>query len=489
MQSVFGSRLSRHAASARGPAVATLEHEIPYAELLDRVRRRAAWLERERFRSGEVVGVTIADELPHFVTTLALLWLGIPQVCLPTYEPAWKRLDLARRLDVGRVILADSRHALPGLEPLPLSAEPSAARANGAFPDAITSDPDAPGIYYASSGTTGEPKLYALSQRALAWRGDRIIESERTGARYRALSPVSIEDPLAKNRRVFCACSGQTSLFIPGESSPPLSLLEVCARLDATHLELSILQVSSLLADQGDPQRMPAGIAVYTTGAMVAPRLRSEFEARFGLPLLVHYGAREFGRISANVPGSDDCDAETVGRPVPWIDLEIVDDEPRALPPGEIGEIRVRSEHMTPEYHRDPLATSRHFRDGWFYPGDLGSLTRSGALCVHGRVDDMMNLNGIKIFPAEIERVLEEHPAVRAAAAFPKSSAAHGDIPVAAVELHDAATVAVDELMARARERLGVRAPRKIVVLPFLPRNAAGKIVKRELESLIATSP
>ncbi len=97
----------------------------------------------------------------------------------------------------------------------------------------------------------------------------------------------------------------------------------------------------------------------------------------------------------------------------------------------------------------------------------------------------MMNLNGIKIFPAEIERVLEEHPAVRAAAAFAKASVAHGDIPVAAVELHDAAEVGVGELMASVRASLGERAPRKIVVVDALPRSAAGKIVRGELGSLI----
>ena len=97
-----------------------------------------------------------------------------------------------------------------------------------------------------------------------------------------------------------------------------------------------------------------------------------------------------------------------------------------------------------------------------------------------------MNLNSIKIFPAEIERVLEEHPAVRAAAAFAKSSAAHGDIPVAAVELHDSASVSVDELMARARERLSVRAPRKIFVVEALPRSVSGKVLKRELVALLA---
>jgi acyl-CoA synthetase (AMP-forming)/AMP-acid ligase II len=99
----------------------------------------------------------------------------------------------------------------------------------------------------------------------------------------------------------------------------------------------------------------------------------------------------------------------------------------------------------------------------------------------------MMNLNSIKIFPAEIERVLEEHPAVRAAAAFAKSSAAYGDIPVAAVELHHSAKVGVEELMARARESLGVRAPRRIIVVDTLPRSATGKILKHELIGLIAS--
>jgi len=82
--------------------------------------------------------------------------------------------------------------------------------------------------------------------------------------------------------------------------------------------------------------------------------------------------------------------------------------------------------------------------------------------------------------------VLEEHPGVRAAAAFARSSAAHGDIPMAAVELHASATVGVEELMTCARERLGVRAPRKIIVLDALPRNAADKVLKRELATLLA---
>jgi len=97
----------------------------------------------------------------------------------------------------------------------------------------------------------------------------------------------------------------------------------------------------------------------------------------------------------------------------------------------------------------------------------------------------MMNLNSIKIFPAEIERVLEQHPAVRNAAAFAVFSAAHGDIPVAAIEANDAAAARSGELLAYARQQLGARAPRKIFVVDALPRNAAGKVVKRDLPALV----
>ena len=487
MQTVFGARLGQHASSARAsPAMAMPGREITYAELFGRVRSCAAWLARERCLPAEVIGITSADEIAHLVASLALLSLGVPQVCLPTHDPVSMRLHLADRLAVGRVVVIDPHHALPGREALVLTPELFDSAAGNALPDAFLADPDAPAIYYTSSGTTGEPKIFALSQRALAWRADRIAETEGVGSEHRWLTLFPIENFLSKSKLLRSAYLGLTSVLQIGRAPPPLSLQELCASLRVTCLELSAMQVSSLVSDHTDPGPLPAQTTVYTAGSRVPPALRHQFKTRFGVPLFVHYGAREFGRIASTFFGGDDDDLDTVGFPVPWIDLEIVDGDGKPLPPGEVGEVRVRSECLLREYYRDPVATSRHLKDGWFYPRDLGSLTSGGALCLHGRADDMMNLNGIKIFPGEIERVLEEHPAVKAAAAFAKSSAAHGDIPLAAVELHASAAVGVEELMARARERLGVRAPRRIIVLDALPRNAAGKIVKRELAVLFA---
>jgi acyl-coenzyme A synthetase/AMP-(fatty) acid ligase len=459
--------------------------EITYAELLGCVENCAAWLTFEGCLPSEVVGITIADEHIHMVASLALLCLGIPQVCLPTHDPDSMRLNLAQRLPVGRIIVTDPQHALAGREALVLTSEILGAAVNAEPPDAAEADPDAPAIYFTSSGTTGQPKVFALSQRALAWRAERMAESEAFASAYRALMPASVEESPSKRKRLFCLYLGVTSVFQTRSSSPPRSAQALCASLDVTCLELSVLQVSSVVLDRSDPRPFPTRTTVYTSGSRVPAKLRHMFNARFAAPLFVHYGAQEFGRIATTYPGGHADALETVGTPVPWVDLEIVDGDGKALPAGEVGELRVRSECMAREYYRDPVATSRHFRDGWFYPGDLGSLTAGGALCLHGRTDDMMNLNSIKIFPAEIERVLEEHPAVRAAAAFAKSSAAYGDIPVAAVELHDSAQVGVEELMARARERLGVRAPRRIIVVDALPRSATGKILKHELIGLI----
>ncbi len=460
--------------------------ELGYSDLHCAVEACAAWLFRCGCAPSEVVGITIADEYLHTVASLALLALGVPQVCLPTRDPAAMRRRLAQRIGVARVVVTDPTHALEGPQTLSLTRDVLDAPVRAASCEAIDANPDAPAIYFASSGTTGESKIFTMSQRAAAWRAERIADSEGIAPGYRALTLVSVEETPGKTKRLHTLYLGMTAVPSSDSPSAATSPQHLCERFGVTCLELGVLALASLVDDRSHDDPFPRGTTVYASGSRVPLGLRQRFRARFDTPLHVHYGAREFGRISSTYPGGDSDTVESVGAPVPWIELEIVDGNGTRLPSGEVGELRVRSECMTHEYYGDPVATARHFKRGWFYPGDLASLTSGGALCLHGRSDDMMNLNSIKIFPAEIERVLEEHPGVKAAAVFAKPSSAHGDIPLAAVELHESAIVSVDELMARARERLGVRAPRKIFVVDALPRSAAGKILKRELAGLLA---
>jgi acyl-coenzyme A synthetase/AMP-(fatty) acid ligase len=229
-----------------------------------------------------------------------------------------------------------------------------------------------------------------------------------------------------------------------------------------------------------------AGVEIYVAGSASPFSLRSAIEQRVTQHLYTRYATTEFGTIAICRPGEHD-ERELAGRPVAGVELQIVDEDGQRLPAGEVGQIRMRGEGMARSYYDSPDQTTRRFRDGWFWPGDIGQLTEDGYLTVRGRADEMIILNGINIFPAEIERVLSQHPEVHASAATALTSAIHGQIPVAAVEVVAGATVTPRDLLTFARERLALRAPRKILIVAKLPRNGQGKLVRREVAQMFDT--
>jgi len=141
---------------------------------------------------------------------------------------------------------------------------------------------------------------------------------------------------------------------------------------------------------------------------------------------------------------------------------------------------------MIDHYLDDDDATKRAFRDGWFLPGDLGKFTPDGQLIFLGRADQMMIMDGINIYPTEIETVIARHPAVRDSAVIPLHSAVHQDIPVCAVALHQGENVTEEELLNFAFQRLGSRYPRRIIILEQIPRTEQGKLLLHQLSQEMA---
>jgi acyl-CoA synthetase (AMP-forming)/AMP-acid ligase II len=139
---------------------------------------------------------------------------------------------------------------------------------------------------------------------------------------------------------------------------------------------------------------------------------------------------------------------------------------------------------MARGYLDDPEASARAFRDGWFQPGDRGRLEPDGTLVFAGRDAEMMMLGTINIFPAEIEAAAQGFPGVADCAAFALRSPALGDIPALAVVEVAPGAVDVPALAASCRARLGLRAPRRVVVVPALPRTATGKVQRDRLAAL-----
>ena len=480
METLFGERLRRWGADARvAPALEMPGRAISYAELDARVDASAAWLVAQGCRPRAVVGVVIADEEANLVVTLALLRLGVPQICLPSYETAGVRARLAQRLDVARVVATDPLHAIDGRPFSHVAPDLPAPGAQRVERGALAADPDAAAIYVTSSGTTGDPKILPISQRVLAIRA----EQGNLGPGERPLVLGSVEDFPGRSSRLRAIYLGLTSVLQAPGGAPRIGVQDLCTRLAVTRLDLTVLQATGLAPGRVPGASFRSGLKLFAWGSRVPRQLRDAYRAA-GTPLYVDYGAREAGGFTSTYPVDRDPSFETVGPRLPGTEIQLVDDEGREVVRGEIGEIRVRTTMAIDGYFRDPAATARHFRDGWFHPGDLGAWTANGSLVLHGRADDRLNMNGIKIFPSEIEHVLESDSAVKAAAAFGVPSPMHGEIPYAAVELHDPSAADVAGLMARARERLGVRAPRRIMVVGALPRNASGKVVRRELVAL-----
>jgi acyl-CoA synthetase (AMP-forming)/AMP-acid ligase II len=164
------------------------------------------------------------------------------------------------------------------------------------------------------------------------------------------------------------------------------------------------------------------------------------------------------------------------------VELRVVDDSLRDVPPGGVGEVVYRGPNVMAGYHEQPDADREAFAGDWFHSGDLARLDDEGYLWLVDRKKDMIVSGGENVYPAEVERVLLDHPAVAEAAVIGVPHPRWVETPVAFVVPIEASEPGEDELIAHCRQYLaGYKKPSAIVVVPELPRNAGGKVLKRHL--------
>lgn len=216
--------------------------------------------------------------------------------------------------------------------------------------------------------------------------------------------------------------------------------------------------------------RTPALRAVTVSGSALPASLAGGFMDEFGEVLYSLYGSTEAGYVAVASPADQRAAPGTAGRPLPLVDVQVLDGEGRPVPPGRTGMIWVGS--------RDAVAAS----GGAVCTGDLGWLDRAGRLFIAGRADDMIVTGGENVYPGEVEHVLEQHREVAEAAVTGRPDPVYGQVVVAHVVLRDRASVSPDALRAWCRRRLApFQVPRQVNLVGSLPRNAAGKVVKRAL--------
>jgi long-chain acyl-CoA synthetase len=210
------------------------------------------------------------------------------------------------------------------------------------------------------------------------------------------------------------------------------------------------------------------------------------FRTKYGITLNEGYGLTETAPVS-NWCRPEEFRPRTVGKALPGIDQRIVGADGRLLGPNEDGEVRMKGPNIMRGYHNLPEETAKVFDEqGYFRTGDMGRLDDDGFLYITGRIKEMLIIGGENVFPREIEEVLNRHPSVKDSAVVGMADESRGEVALAFVELQDGAAFDGTALRAFCREHLAqFKVPREIRLVDALPRNATGKIVRRQLSASV----
>jgi acyl-coenzyme A synthetase/AMP-(fatty) acid ligase len=339
-----------------------------------------------------------------------------------------------------------------------------------------------------TSGSAGIPKAIALRHRMLMLRYRRYLYAfgNPFATCSRFFSDMGFGQAASFDLLLHFLSRGG-AFFFPGAS--PMDSLQTFDLYKVQGLFASPGALSGILKFYEANAAFRSGFEVIlTAGSPLSKSLSERVRARLGSNLVVVYGTSETATVAAapahtvaDIPGA-------VGQVMPGVTVEIVDGSHRHLPPGQKGSVRIRSPTMVAEYLGDPELTHATFRDGFYYPGDLGYLTPDGVLVISGREKEVVNLGGAKIQPQLVEDVLAAFAAVDQAGVVAVPNALGLDELWALIVPR--APLDAEALAAHCRERLALPfCPVRFVGVEVLPRNANGKLDRPRLLELARAQP
>ncbi|MBN9472740.1 MAG: hypothetical protein ABS43_09765 [Bordetella sp. SCN 67-23] len=373
---------------------------------------------------------------------------------------------------------------LDALEGIPLPA--SSASPPHCEPDMIAS------LNY-TGGTTGLPKAVVHTHRSYCAALRNIMAARRpwVGDVMLNMRPLW---PIAAILQMAHLLQGGT--LVLGSHFEPHRFLELVARHRPTCTSLVPTHLVRLLKLLPELQADTRSLACIEVGAAaMPPSLFEQAVAAFGPVFSVIYGLTEAPWTCYRPPSSNaevladpDGTQGLVGPTTEGATIAVVDGE-RRLPPGGIGELLIRGDHVMQGYWQRPELNAAVLEDGWFRTGDLGSIDEQGRLRIRGRVKAVIRTGGKSVQPSEVEQTLAEHPAVQEAAVVGIPDAEWGELVAAAVVVRAGAALAEDELAAFCRERLSAhKRPKLLVFMPLLPRSHYGKVLIRKVQDAIIAS-
>lgn len=354
------------------------------------------------------------------------------------------------------------------------------ARTEAAAPTPVPSaarDPDGLARVLLSSGTTKTPRRVPLSWRRMEVGGLNALTAYASGKLGVWAIMTGLDSSLGFSMATLAWSLGAAVGVDYGSADLP-HLME---RQPEGLIGLNPLMLRNLLRQLPPGFELKPGWRVMVTGGLLPPVHARDARQRLSPDLHIIYGSTEAGRAMVGPARHVETHPGAVGYAVPGVTVEIVDPQGAPVPDGESGELRIRSERNAGRYLDDAAASAETFRDGWFYPGDLGRRLPDGLFVIDGRVDERLNIAGFKMMPNRLENALLEDPQVRDAAAFAVPGPEGFDQCWVAVSVEG--DVSRESLLERLRAAGVPRVPVRFAWAEEIPRTEAGKIDRKALRA------
>ena len=471
------------------PAIFWGEEVVTYDDIVAQSRWLASKLSDEMLvKPGERVAIWLKN-CPEFVSVLfGILQSGAVVVPINNFlkpdEVTYILKDCGAKILISDAGMQEGtarlRESIPGLqvletESLGRSAEPL-SREN------TQNEKDLAVIIY-TSGTTGRPKGAMLSHGNLLHNVEscRQVLQAVSFDRFAVLLPMFHSFMLTVGIMLPICVGG--SLVLIKSLHPPKNIIGEILRNQATILP-AIPQLFRTLANAQLPPNLPLRLCI--SGAAPLPvEVLKEFNARFPIPLIEGYGLSEASPVVTMNPIEGPWKAGSIGKPVPDVEVTIQNESGDILPAREVGELCVKGGNVMMGYLNQPEETRKVMRGEWLLTGDVGYKDEDGYIYITDRKKDMLLVNGINVYPREVEEVIYQFPGVKEAAVVSRPDPRKGEQPVAFVSPNDGTTIEPKALVQFLRGKLAdYKVPRNITVIPALPRNATGKVLKTTLREM-----
>jgi acyl-CoA synthetase (AMP-forming)/AMP-acid ligase II len=505
-------------------AVVDAERQVSYAQLESRVDRLAQSLWNLGVGPGHAIGVLSVNSLEMIELLYASAAVGATYVPINYRAKRDELAYMANAADVSVLFVSERywslyqeiAHLIPSVEyAFTIGHEVEGhqsievlRKAPKDVPVTVAIGEDDPALIIYTSGTTSRPKGVVLSFRSLT---ALVVNTQRPADpaldQEVLLVSVGFYHIAGATTMMSAIFSGRQLVIQP--AFDPEGWLDLVEQRGVTHAFVVPTMLKRILETPGIEERDLSKLQLITYGAAPMPYevVRHAVDV-FGphahdVGLMNAYGQTE-ATGSMTFLGPDDHKLDgtpeeneaklhrlrSVGRPMPDVDIGILAPDGRSLPAGEDGEICIRGDRVMKRYNKREDDTTEALADGWLHTGDVGHLDDDGYLFITGRIKDMIIRGGENIAPAEIEQVLEDHPAVAEAAVIGVPDNEWGEVVVAFLVAPRGVEATPDELTEYVKSRLASnKVPSTWLWVDELPRNHMGKILKTELAERLASTP